>query len=523
LRGRCRYLALAVLALQACSSNEPLDRLIAQLGQPSVREQAIDGLLVLVRKSSAKRRPEVRTRVVHALMEAYRDDVGRGQIVSALALLRDPAAEEVFVAALKDADRGGAYFEAAVRSARVIGELELKSQVPALVTALEQALRSPRQDRNTWLERSLVGALERLGDPRAVPVLMRALKADPGKLDFYVSRLAAQALGNLRDGRAVDQLVASLGATRHGLLLYEPSRQALCRIGPPAIKGLLAAATAKGKHGRRQVNAAAATRVLGDLGAREVAPTLASGLRPEDTTEYRLAVAETLLRLANDEGRRQVEDLLRNNKANVTARRRGAELLGWYGRPDAVVPLLKPTCQERGPAQEILCWSVALAVTRLAARGGLEQLDRLLSTKQDPQDKVTRHYLEMYRARLKAVETCQDDPSCYVRQLSDAVDWRVVERAALELGRAGQGGAALARRLPEAHPEVQRAILVSLERMELSDADRREAVAQLERLLAPPKAQAKRRTPEAILSRALCLAERLKREPGPGTNNGEKR
>jgi hypothetical protein len=200
--------------------------LTAQLKVPGQREQAIDGLLVLVRQASEAKRPGVTEKVVHALKEAYRDDHCRGEIVAALALLKDPRAEEVFVAALRDADRGGTYFESAVRSARLIGELELRDQVPALVEALRKAHATPRPDRNTWLERSLIQALERLRDRRALEVLAQVLRSDPARQDFYLNRMAGRALGNLADPRAVPALVETLGTSSHGLLLFEENRRA---------------------------------------------------------------------------------------------------------------------------------------------------------------------------------------------------------------------------------------------------------------------------------------------------------
>jgi HEAT repeat protein len=532
-----RRLAVLLLLCAGCPASDPVERLVAQLGDAARREQAIDGLLVLVKQAPKARRDQVKKRVVYALMEAYREDKARPQIVTALALLRDPRAEEVFVAALKDAERGGAHFEAAVRSTRIIGELRLKRTVPVMVSALERALKAPRQDRNTWLERSLVSTLERIEDRQAVPVLIKALQADPALVDFYVSRLAARALGRLRDPKAVKPLVDALGATRHGLLLYEESRRALCRIGSPSVEALLAAVRKLDQRSQRSRAAARAQRtrhvaaalsVLGDLGQAEPLAGLAF---PKGPMELRLALGETRLRLEPgglSEGR-PAEDsttlpaqrppvpgeaalaILADGKANISSRRRAAELLGWHGKK-GLLPLLRPACMAEGPAKQLLCLSVALAYSRAGER--LEPLDKLLAAMQD---RVSRRQLQVYRARLVVKEACKQQPKCYEDKLTNAKDWRERERAALELGRlaapASQPHVAvvLARRLSEEHPQVRRAILVSLERMapRLTDDARgevRELLAQTAKDVKPHGA-----TPPGLVSRATCLGERLRR------------
>lgn len=502
-----------------CSGNDPLTQLIADLDDPARRERAIDGLLVQVRQAPAARRARVKERVVHALCEAYRTDQRRGAIVAALALLKDRRAEQVFVAALKDADRGGDYFEAAVRSARLIGELQLKRHVPTLVTTLRRSHAAPRKDRNTWLERSLIQALDRLGDRRAVPALIELLTADPAKHDFYLNRLAAGALGRLGDHRAVAPLVQTLGAQSHGLLLYEENRRALCRIGPAAAEPLALATEGRQRGGLPRQSAAAALRVLGDLGGhRPGNDRLLRLLKPDDPDELRLALAEALLRRgAAAEGAKLLQALLARGKAPLTARRQAAELLGWLGgAADLPASQLTAHCStpargKSSAAREVLCWSVALAYTRVAGKEGLEQLDRLIAVHTD---KTTGHNLKTYRDRLILVSTCGADAACLVKELK-AANWRRQERAALELGRGGfaSHADALARRAATAHPQVQRAILGALERLEVEGKLGSQARIKIGGLLEALaiKDQGDSPPPPAITSLALCLSQRLKR------------
>lgn len=518
---RCTAAVVGALLLlgSGCSGNDPLTQLITDLNDPARRERSIDALLVQVRQAPAAKRGRVKEQVVHALCEAYRRDDRRGEIVAALALLKDRRAEQVFVAALKDADRGGDYFEAAVRSARLIGELQLKRHVPTLVTTLRGSHKAPRKDRNTWLERSLIQALDRLGDSRAVPALIEILGADPAKHDFYLNRLAAEALGRLGDRRAIAPLVRTLGVESHGLLLYEENRRALCRIGPSAAEPLALAAEGRGRRGLPQQSAAAALRVLGDLGGKRPGEErLLRMLKPDDPDEQRLALAEALLRRGGAAaGAKLLQALLERKAAPLTARRRAAELLGWLGSAaDLSANQLTAHCSlpARGKpsaARDVLCWSVALAYTRLAGKEGLEQLDRLIAARTD---EATRHNLKTYRGRLVLASACGTDAACLLKELK-AADWRRQERAALELGRSGFAlhAGALARRAQGAHPQVQRAILGALERLEVEGklgSKARTTIGGLLEALAI-KEQGDSPPPPAITSLALCLSQRLKR------------
>lgn len=499
-----------LFCLACCSAGDRLEVLASQLDDRSLREQAIDGLLTLVRRSSKRDRDRVKEQVIHALTKAYRDDHKRGQIVAALALLRDPRAEEVFVASLGDADRGGAYFEAAIRSARLIGELKIRRRVPALVAALRGAIARPRRDHNVWLERTLIQALDRLGDRQAVPMLIEVLKIPPSRQDFYLNRMAAAALGRLGDPRAIAPLVASLGATSHGLMLFEVSRRSLCRIGAAAVPALQAAARKRTRRKAPAPGAIGAIRLLGDLGAPAALRPVLDALGPGDPDDFRLAAARSALRLGLGEGEKLIGELLKRADTPFHSRREAAELSGWYGLPLPDARLLETACNQTSVSQDVLCWSLALSRFRTVGPDAAAGLDRLLAARTDP---ATRHYLRSYRARLAAVNSCEDS-GCLVKMLN-AGDWRIQERAALELGRTRPpgAGAALAGRLRPGHPQVRRAILIGLERLPLGRRQRGRVAALLKQFGQSKEAEAS--TP-GVVSRVLCLKQRLTHSKDPG-------
>ncbi len=512
--------ALLLLSLGGCRGGDRLQQLTSQLDQAGSRERAIDGLLVLIKEAPEQRRAALRTRVAHALSEAYRTDRHRGAIVSALALLRAPEGEQVFTAALADHARGGEYFEAAIRSARLIGELGLRARAPALITTLEGCLAAPRPDRNTWLERSLILALDRLADRRAVPALVKTLDGDPATQDFYLNRMAARALGKLGDLSAVPSLVRSLGQTSHGLLLLEESRRAICRIGGEATVEVLRAALARDRLGAPGKNARGALLLLGDLGARDALPRLAALDRSKLDADTRVSLGRAMLRLGDLRGKQALQEVIDLASAPLTARGDAARLLGLYGGAGDLGERLERECgAQGGPEAQVLCWRLALAHTRTDGPDGGARLDALLAA---TSDETTTQYVARYRRRLKVPEQCKGARACLLGLMGDQ-EWRVRERAALDLGRMERDAAtvkALASRLEGEHDQVKLALLIGLERLAKvggADEELKAALPGLKPLVDAGKAagEATGMAPSpALRSRLLCLRERLGRTAG---------
>ena len=446
-----RHLPLLLLTILAmgCSERGPHAAHFTRLQDPELRERAIDGLLVAVREAPENQREALRKRVAFALTEAYRLDRHRGAIISALALLKAKEGEEVFAAALGDFKRGGEYFEAAIRAARLLGELDLKARVPELIKTLELCLATPRPDRNTWLERTLIQSLTRLNDRRAVPVLIRVLARAPEVQDFYLNKMAARALGALGDIAAAHALVSTLGTGRHGLLLFEDSRRALCLLGLATADELLKAANARDHRGLPGESASRALTVLGDLGLRQPVEGLLNKQPERATDTYLLALGEAALRLGLRQGVDLLQAVLDRPGAPLTSRGDAARLLGLYGKAGDLGERLMPACGDtNGPGAAVLCWRLSLAHARLAKDKDKDKdkdnqagalLDRVAAARQD---EVTKKYLKRYRTRLTVPAKCADEGKCLEKHLA-APDWRVRERAALDLGRLGQAGAAL--------------------------------------------------------------------------------
>jgi HEAT repeat protein len=132
-------------------------------------------------------------RAVEALINAAAmpEKEVRAAAVTSLGLIGDPIASETLFAAAQDN-------EPIVRNAAIQSLSLLGVSVERLATDVAHP--------NWQVRAAALSTYARLGDPRAVPVIMAALKDS----DIRVRAEAARTLGQFGDGRATDALIASL-------------------------------------------------------------------------------------------------------------------------------------------------------------------------------------------------------------------------------------------------------------------------------------------------------------------------
>jgi hypothetical protein len=165
-------------------------------------------------------------------------------------------------------------------------------------------------------------ALGTIGDPLAVPALVRALK------DRYstVRRAAAVALGSIGDARAFQPLIAALG-DGDGFMRTDAA-QALGRIGDPRAVEPIVAAIKTPSH----VGSYKPVPALTLIGVPAVEPLVAALRDDNHNVRYWSAIA-----LGQIGDPRAVEPLIAALKdSNGPVRREAAEALRALGRPDAI-------------------------------------------------------------------------------------------------------------------------------------------------------------------------------------------
>ncbi|MEM4359453.1 MAG: HEAT repeat domain-containing protein, partial [Candidatus Bilamarchaeaceae archaeon] len=188
------------------------------------------------------------------------DQYVRKRAAEALVKIGKPAVP-VLIDALKDENEDVRY-EAAEALERIgVNEEQLKEITRML------------KEGKTWEEREgAAEALGKIGDARAVPVLIDALKDK----DRYVRYEAAEALGKIGDARAVPVLIDAL-KDKDRYVRYEAA-EALGKIGDArAVPVLIDALKDKDRYVRYE-----AAEALGKIGDARAVPVLIDALKDKD-------------------------------------------------------------------------------------------------------------------------------------------------------------------------------------------------------------------------------------------------
>ncbi|MCB9557220.1 MAG: hypothetical protein H6707_14020 [Deltaproteobacteria bacterium] len=480
--------ALLLTALVGCAQSE-VDTLVDQLNGPK-RAEAIDRLVSAVSDTPAAQRAEKRQRTIDALGIAYRDDRNRPKIVAALALLGDPRANPIFVAALGEAGRDGPYLAAATRAANALNEAGARAALPALLKQLDESIQMPKTARRLQFQKALVAAIGRSGSETAEAPLRSIISKAATEQSLPLVLVAIDALGRLHVPTATPLLVPLLGERPWGQQTAPAARRALCSIGPSRTD------LEQLQNSLSRPNALVQLIALhADLGYPP--PALSA------TAELSWPLFEAQLRSPTSHSG-ALETLVRMLDRPNLGRdelRRASSLLGLYGSP-AQAPLLYRLLGAQKQLDRAT-HALALAYSRLGKRRLSPELRRRLK----------QHYgnqLSAFEQRLAAVSRCKGARACNEMLLgkSDKLGaWRVAERAAISLGHSGIY-APLAGALATAHRQVRRTIITLLERAPLK--------------VLPPLAPAIEHALQSAgagfdsdtATRAHCLLERVRRTTG---------
>ena len=212
-------LALSGLACQG-NPNDPMTW-AKELKNLRVQKEALDRLANM---DVERARP-----AVPALIELYKD-TRRPEHLEAMARYHDPRTKPLMIEALEYSDDD---FDRATIAAGVLGEMKATEAVDPLIKAVEKQL--PIKSRANNVRIASMRALVKIGDKRAVPVLMKVLTTSADDQDFLLNQKAALALAEFRDPQAIPALIRGLFMTGRGTTIFQECRLALVRIGAPAI------------------------------------------------------------------------------------------------------------------------------------------------------------------------------------------------------------------------------------------------------------------------------------------------
>ena len=442
----------------------------------------------------AAKRPSEKVRVVDTLRSSGKLNK------SFLPMLEAELAKE------KNAEEKGAL-------ARAIGDLQDPSSVPALSDALDL---SSSDGATSRMNSAIAQALGGTHDPRAVPALLKLLKSkdDYVRIDAIqalgtlkapeavgplmelalddasspqVNRRAVAALGDIGDPKAVPVLLKALYKQRGNQNFASEASFSLYQVGKPAVDALVhvvqgedadLSAWARRRDVDGTVLVVQATDVLKDFAAPQAEPALLKKLsfqNPDARMQWygRMFAANGLGKLRAQAAVAPLMVMVDENEP--LPRAEYARALVLVGNREALPALFKAAAKGTWNARQFAVASLSMLGDdrELAGLDRLAQAEPALAASEckqygcaTPASEVAAQRAKVFavfRTSLEAAGTCKQDYPCWVGKLKDA-SAPVRQRAALEIGRSGHAEYAttLAQMVGESDAETRMAVLQGL-------------------------------------------------------------
>ncbi|MFK7992300.1 MAG: HEAT repeat domain-containing protein [Sandaracinaceae bacterium] len=404
------------------------------------------------------------------------------RILEILNEMQDPRGIPAFIEALEW--RAEVSEEHAIRAAQALQRIDVPDdQKGNVITALSTNLarvEGSRGDDNR-MRIAFIQALGHMEDNRATPALTQVMTRLSEDQSFLINRMAAEQLGALGDPAAVPDLIRSLflfESNRPNMRMNDVAAQALVTIGRPAHEPLVEllnggndAANSIAENyiaaiARIDENAASqmdpvTVRVgescyaLGQLGFPEALDPILAQITP--LTEMSVSDAEDADTQVLNRAHGCVIGLVSVNRSQADASRVRTALTDVYARlpkpmrPQLLVamqhtydPGLLPFLLEQARAEERELPDLRVLAVRshafIANRAEAAQLRTVIAAEPGPEDGGFRTNFEENNPALDTAQECDEDLACYIGKLGDD-DAMVVRKAAYMIARYGRGNA----------------------------------------------------------------------------------
>jgi HEAT repeat protein len=402
----------------------------------------------------------------------------KAALARALGDLKDPSSLPVLQDALDMSSTDGATSRMNSAIAQALGGIHDPRSVPALLKLL--------RSKDDYVRIDAIQALAALRAPEAVAPLMELALDDASSPQ--VNRRAVAALGDIGDPKAVPVLLKALYKQRGNQNFASEASFALYQVGKPAVQALVRVvqgedAELSGWARRQDVDGTVlmvqATDVLKDFADPVAEPALLKKLafqNPDARMQWygRMFAANGLGRLRDQPAASPLIAMVVEENEPIP-RAEYARALVLIGNREALPALLKAAGKGTWNARQFAVVAVAMlgddrekaAFDRLAAA---EPALAASECKQygcaTPASEVAQQRAKVFavfRAPLEAAGTCKQDVACWTSKLKDAAA-PVRQRAALEIGRSGHGELAptLAQAVDEPDAETRIAVLQGL-------------------------------------------------------------
>jgi len=503
-----------------------------KLRDPQHRQAAVGKLKKMAEKAKDPKELEKIGKVAVPALCAIFKDHAESRTLKTIILFKDKSAVPTLIEAL---DFVGEEYHNATVAARALAKLQASDAIEPLGKVLERPLAI--KSRANLAKQAAIEALAKIGDPAAVPHLMKCADKSWTEQDFHLNKKAIEALGVLRDPKALPTVVRGLFMTspRQGHS-FNQARLALVRIGkqsiPPLIKALQRKDAALEKMAKEQefrpgIIRLKASVALGDLRARAAVPAMLeilSKAKVGDGYEKGLdGLIEGLGKIGDPRALELFHKLILDKKTNVKIRQ-------WMGASMAVIgdkkslPVLL-TVADKGDVQgypDLRGAAVGIYAQMTGAEAGKDfaKVEALSKEKRLQGYAAVENFKEALKMMAMAKE-CKDDALCYGKKLEDTKQTPGMRlKAAVMIGTLPNGRKAipsLTKVLVERdNPLLRQMVLLSATRIAISTD--KDFVAMLSKIEArDAKRKAKFTGGVAIHnSLALELIKRKKNAEDPG-------
>lgn len=329
--------------------------------------------------------------------------------------------------------------------AKALGRIG-KGDDPKTVDALKRLTAANNPD----VQLAAVVTLGNLGAKDAVKDLIEIADGHPNN---FMVKNAVEALGKIGDPAAIPVLIKLMFFERQGVSFYRESSYALFLIGKPAVEPLVKLYKGEWKemgfeemHVDPMLQKTKALVVLGDLADPSTHTLIAEGVDLQGNDQFTALARVEAQRAAGRLGLdKTVPALLRRwDNVDISQSEHAVAALTQMGRKEVLPQLLAMSsmegfvknCKSQDNPEEACRQSHVqirkprlLAYTRLGGATELAELEKMIAEEKDEKLKA---WMEEQKPRLVAAKECGDKLDCWTGKLKDG-NAKVRERAAYEL------------------------------------------------------------------------------------------
>jgi len=391
------------------------------------------------------------------------------EVLKAIATFKDKRQVPVMIDSLEYTDES---YDNAATAAAALGDTPDPSAVDPLIKALQKPLSI--KTRANIVKQSAMESLAKIHDKKAAAAISKILETPADDQDFYLNSVAARELGNLGDPSAVPALIRGLFMTGRGANIYSQCRVSLLQIGKPAAQPLMDAhehknaaleADAKKYEFRPGVIEQKTALILGDLRAKEAVPMMLAELKKPLKGDNHTGALYALGMIADPATTKEMVGVLTDAKRDYKVRISAAEALNFAGDTSALPAILQVAKTGDVIKDKEKYPDVRLAAAMTYARlGGAAEAAAFAPVAAGEKEAVAEFREDA--ERLEVAKKCGKDVTCYATTLETDPKLTHQEKAAFMLARMGKPAMpALLKKLSTREPLIRQAVLFGISKV----------------------------------------------------------